>query len=69
MFWYAAGLGDDEESRPERSEHFGALTVLRDRALCDRMAAAARLRAQRFGRETFDRRLLDLVRGPGDERV
>jgi glycosyltransferase involved in cell wall biosynthesis len=109
IFWHAAGLGDDDEARPERSEHFGAVTVeamaagcvpvvirkggqpeivehgvsgylwdtveelaaytrmlVRDEELRDRMAAAARLRAERFGREAFSRRVLALVRGPGE---
>jgi glycosyltransferase involved in cell wall biosynthesis len=27
IFWHAAGLGEDEESRPELAEHFGISTV------------------------------------------
>lgn len=27
IFWHAAGLGEDEEARPESTEHFGIVTV------------------------------------------
>jgi glycosyltransferase involved in cell wall biosynthesis len=27
IFWHAAGLGHDEATHPEQSEHFGAVTV------------------------------------------
>jgi glycosyltransferase involved in cell wall biosynthesis len=27
VFWHAAGLGEDEEARPEWTEHFGIVTV------------------------------------------
>jgi glycosyltransferase involved in cell wall biosynthesis len=27
IFWHASGLGEDEEARPERTEHFGIVTV------------------------------------------
>jgi glycosyltransferase involved in cell wall biosynthesis len=27
IFWHAAGYGEDEDTRPERSEHFGIVTV------------------------------------------